>query len=429
MIARLKILAGDSLLYNSFFLIMATGVVAGLGFIFWLIAARIFSPADIGLATTLISVMNMIGLLSLFGFDVAFIRFLPTSKQRDKKINTGLVVASAAAFVFSVLFLLFIPSFAPSLSFIREHTLNETLFVVFCMATALGLLVDSIFVAMRQAHYSLLVGIINWCARLVLPFVLAHRGAAGLFIAFGCSQIIALGVSIAILVVRFSYRPRCIVHIDVLKIMGGYSLINYVGGIFNLLPVTLLPIIIVNQLGAAQAAFFYIAMLFANLLYAIPWSITRALFAEGAHDTETLVANSIRSARLIALIMIPAMVVYLCGGGYLLHLFGKAYSAEGFAFLRILAISGVAVGAYAVLGSFFRITKDSRWLMVINGMYAATIIGCSYLLLSWGLVGIGVAWLLGNGVACAMSYAVLRRAPDIRIKDQLPREEAFLHVS
>lgn len=423
----LKTLRRDSLLHNSFFLILATGVVAGLGFVFWLIAARIFSPRDIGLATTLISVMNMIGLLSLFGFDVAFIRFLPTSKQRNKKISTGLCIVGGAAILFALGFLVITPSFAPSLLFIRDGVVAPIVFIFFCVCSALSLLTDAVFVAMRKAQYTFFVGIINWCIRLALPFFLVHAGALGLFIAFGCSQMIACIVGIAVLIWKFDYRPYAAIHTDVLRHMGSYSIINYIGGILNLVPVTLLPIIILNRLGPDQAAFFYIAMLFGNLLYAIPWSITRALFAEGSHDTQTLVAGSIRSARLIGIFLIPAILVYVFAGDMILHLFGKQYSAESFAFLRILAVAGVAVSGYAVLGSFFRITKDPRWLILINGLYAATIIGLSYALLSHALVGIGIAWLCGNIVACIASVIALHVANASKNGDHF-EEEVLAHA-
>ncbi len=425
---KLKTLSRDSLLHNSFFLILATGVVAGLGFVFWLIAARIFSSQDIGLATTLISVMSMIGLLSLLGFDVAFIRFLPTSKQRDKKISTGIFVVGGVATLLAMAFLVLIPSFTPSLSFVRQGILAPILFTGFCVFTALSLLADAVFVAMRKSHYTFFVGIINWGVRLMLPLMLVHAGALGLFIAFGFSQCIAFLVSIALLMRKFDYHPIAAINTDVLKHMGSYSVINYLGGIMNLLPVTLLPIIILNHLGPEQAAFYYIAMLFGNLLYAIPWSTTRALFAEGAHDEKTLVANSIRSTKMIALFLIPAIVVYVCAGDLILHLFGKQYSAEGFTFLRILALSGIAVSVYAVLGSFFRVTKDSRWLMLINGSYAATIIGLSYLLLPYELVGIGIAWLCGNIVASIVSLIVLRVAADKAKGDNHLPEEVLIHV-
>jgi len=48
---------------------------AGSGF-FWLIAARFYSTADIGLASAIISAMGLISMLSLLGFDCFSVRAL-----------------------------------------------------------------------------------------------------------------------------------------------------------------------------------------------------------------------------------------------------------------------------------------------------------------------------------------------------------------
>jgi len=50
---------------------------AGSGFFFWLIAARFYSTADIGLASAIISAMGLIAMLSLLSFDISLVRFLP----------------------------------------------------------------------------------------------------------------------------------------------------------------------------------------------------------------------------------------------------------------------------------------------------------------------------------------------------------------
>jgi len=62
---------------------------AGSGF-FWLIAARFYSTADIGHASAIISAMGLISMLSLLGFDISLVRFLP--EREDKKlINSCLI--------------------------------------------------------------------------------------------------------------------------------------------------------------------------------------------------------------------------------------------------------------------------------------------------------------------------------------------------
>jgi hypothetical protein len=49
----------DPLLQNSFFIMLTTATMALLGFLFWVLNARLFDPPQIGVATTLISATSL----------------------------------------------------------------------------------------------------------------------------------------------------------------------------------------------------------------------------------------------------------------------------------------------------------------------------------------------------------------------------------
>src|ERR1019366_5408175 len=90
----------DNLFRNSIYLMLNTAIQAAFGFFFWLIATHIFTPADIGVGTTLISAMMLISFVSLLGFNSTFVRILPNSNNRNNEINTGsILVISAAAII------------------------------------------------------------------------------------------------------------------------------------------------------------------------------------------------------------------------------------------------------------------------------------------------------------------------------------------
>src|ERR1700730_15642847 len=58
----------DHLVRNSLYLILSSGLQACLGFAFWIITARLFSTADVGRASSLISATTVIAYLALLGF-------------------------------------------------------------------------------------------------------------------------------------------------------------------------------------------------------------------------------------------------------------------------------------------------------------------------------------------------------------------------
>ena len=81
-------LANDSLYKNSIYLMLSTGVMAVFGFFFWMINARLYSAEQVGIGTTLISVMSLISGFSILSLGNGLIRYLPTSERKNKKINT-----------------------------------------------------------------------------------------------------------------------------------------------------------------------------------------------------------------------------------------------------------------------------------------------------------------------------------------------------
>jgi O-antigen/teichoic acid export membrane protein len=93
--------------------------------------------------------------------------------------------------------------------------------------------------------------------------------------------------------------------------------------------------------------------------------------------------------------MIPAILILFFFGNYVLLLFGKSYSTEGFRFLQILAISGVFVSINSIYTALFRVQKKVKQLLVISLIGTAVTLVLTYLLLHLGLIGIGVAWIVG----------------------------------
>ena len=83
----------DPLFKNAYFLMLSSITSAGSGFFFWLIAARFYSTADIGLASAIISAMGLISMLSLLGFDISLVRFLPEREDKQELINSCLTIS------------------------------------------------------------------------------------------------------------------------------------------------------------------------------------------------------------------------------------------------------------------------------------------------------------------------------------------------
>ena len=96
---ELKKHLSDPLFKNAYFLMFSSLTSAGSGF-FWVIAARFYSTANIGLASAIISAMGLISMLSLLGFDISLVRFLPECSSvealNDLDVKVDCVIVAVA---------------------------------------------------------------------------------------------------------------------------------------------------------------------------------------------------------------------------------------------------------------------------------------------------------------------------------------------
>lgn len=398
----------EALLRNSVYLMLNTGTMGLFGFVFWIIVAHLYRPSQIGIASTLISCMNFIAYLSLLGVNSTFIRFLPKSKTRNEQIDTGLALVLLGALFAGAAFVLFAPSFAPKLTVVQQNIVFAAGFVVLCVGAAINLVTDSIFVAYRSAGYNLFVdGFVAGSIQLALPLLLVGVGSYGVFAAQGVAAASAALISVIYLMRKFAYRPKLTISRSVISKIKHYSAASYTTSLMAVLPTVILPVIILNKLGAASAGYYYLASMMANVLFAIAYAIAQSLFAEGSYDEERLSTLLKRSAKFLGITIVPASVVLALIGPFVLEFLGKTYGTNSSHVVIVLAASGPLVAASALGCVVLSVTKRMRSLIFVNTVYMITVCFSAYLLAQRGLVWVAGAWLIGHAVEAIVVYAVL----------------------
>ncbi len=401
---------GDSLYKNSIYLMASSGVMAGFGFFFWLICARLFAAEDIGLATTIISIMGLIASISVLGLNSGLIRYLPTSKEKNKKINTCFTVVALVAVIVSSIFLLGIEKFSPSLMFIKHNIILSFAFIFFVAIYSMSSIIESVFMAFRSAKFILLKNTIFSVLKLGLPFVfiaLGIVGAFGIFGAYMTAAFIGFGVVFLILIYKFKYKPRFVFYDDVLTKIGKYSFVLYLAGFIGGLTSTLMPLIITNTINPETTAYYFMAMQIVSLLFVVSSATTSSLFAEGSNNQKSLKKNVLKSIWIIAVLLIPAILLTFLFGHFILEAFGEQYSAQGLNFLKMMTASAVLVAVNSVFGSVFKVKKRVMGIIIASIVSVTIILGLSLILLKqYGLMGIAYAYLAGQA-AVALTYLIM----------------------
>ncbi len=394
-----KSVMNDSLYRNSIYLMASTGVMSVLGFVFWIIVARFFDSNDVGLATAMISVMGIIVAISSLGLNIALVRFLPKSNLKNNKINTVFNIVTVVIIIISSLYLLLIEFLTPNLMFIKENIFLALSFIFFMVIAGLNHILESIFIAFRDTKYNLYRNLIYSIVKVILPLIFVFFGFLGAFVIYSSWMIgVLFGVIYCffILITKYKYRPSFAIYDSILKNIRGYSFDNYIAGTLLLVVSLLMPIIVLNKLGAEQAAYYYIPMMLANLLYTIPYSSSNSLFAEGSYDEKELKKLIFKSIKIIGFLLLIACIVIFIFGKYILNIFGENYAIEGLDLLKLFAISSFFVAFNHISSTILRIKNKTKILILINTINGILLISLSLFFLSMGIVGLGYAFLINQ---------------------------------
>lgn len=402
-------LRSDSLFRNSFYLVLTGGVTAALGFCFWWLCARLFTDAQVGVGTALISGMSLISYLGLLGMNTAFVRFLPTSQDRDGDLDAGLLLVTGTSAVLAIGYLLCLPWFAPKLDFVRTNPWYAVGFVVLGSLAAINYLTDSVFTAYRANQWNLVINGTMSLTKMLLPLGLVALGGYGLFVASGAAAFLALVMSLAIMVLKFGYRPRFLVTMPAVRRMFAFAGANYIANCLNVLPTMVLPIIVFNRLGEAASGYYYLSFMIANLLYTVAYSVTQSLFAEGSYLEQSLSSLVRRAVLILAVVMVPASIVLALVPRRLLLLFGGGYSANAATTLAVLALAAPGVAIYSMAVVLLRIQDHIVAIVAMNVVYCLAILGLAQAWCRRGLVWVAVAWLVGQLVAGVLGLVLAWR--------------------
>lgn len=399
----------DSLFRNSTYLILSTGVQSALGFFFWILCSKLYTPHDIGLATSMIAASNLILSTSMLGFSNVIIRYLPTSTQPNHQISNAFIITGIAGTLTTTIFL----SWAyitnnPILDTTEHPILPILIFFSFVLFTVISTLSDSIFVAYREARYVFYKSTLSSILKLFLPLLTMGVGFLGIVGSITSAVVTSASLGLFWLVTRFRFRPIWRVDSKNLSTTKNFATGNYIANLFGMLPSTLIPLIVVSRLNPQEAAFLYMPMAIIALLNIVPGATAQSLFAEISKDEESLFRNLTKALRNLFFILLPSVLFILFFGTFILGFFGPLYAEHGTRTLQILAIASL-FGALNYFGdTLLNIKKMMRPYIAMNAINAALIVCLSYFAAPYGLEAIAVASLIGQILTLTL-YSVINR--------------------
>ncbi len=405
------------LLRSAASLATSTVITAGIGFIFWAVAARAFPAIAVGESSTAVSAMGLLAPMSVLGFGTLVMVQLPAMRHgRSALVSTATAVCGAAASILALACAVLLPD-----SFLglpgAGHQLTPTLLFVGLVATqAICLVLDQAFLSVTGAGIQLRRNLVQSFAKLAMIIAVAavwpEHGAEGIVASWLLANILSIVAVIVMLGVR--YRVRLLAALPRLSALRGLHFAAARHHSLNtalFVPYFAMPIVANVILGSEQAAYLYATWSLAGFVFFLPVALATALFASGARDTSTFLMEFKFTLRFALLVCLAANVVIAVFGGLILRIFGKAYQQNGHLVLVVLALGSLGTvikDHHVTLARVIGYEGREAVLMTVLGV--GEIAGAAAGAYLGGLLGLSLGWVVAVAVEVVVCLPLVLRA-------------------
>lgn len=385
----------------------------GLGFLAWLVAARLFAPDAVGLASGAVAAMMLCVQLALVGIGSAVIKLFPTERNRPGALlNNSFVSVLISSLIMSVGFLLLARGLFTELNLVAAVPALGAIFVAMTVFGAINVLMDHLSVAQRRGDQVLVRNVAFGLVTILVPLALVSTFSGdGTWLILGAWALAGvLACAIGIGQIRRSlpdYHPRLQLDPNRVRRLIGVGMPNWALTMTERGPALLLPVLVTELISPTTNAFWYAAWMMAWVVMIIPISVGQTLFAEASREPERT-AKATRHG-LATSMAIGAAVAFgmMLVARVALGLLGSAYADAGEWALRVLVLT---VFPFSLTQAYYAICRARGKLG--EAVAAGSIFGIAAVVaaiaagLSGGLTLMAVGWL---AVQClAGLWALLR---------------------
>jgi len=399
-------------------LVLSSSLTSGLGLLFWILAARLYDSATVGVNSTALSAMTLLGTAAQLNLGNALLRFVPVAGRHVRVLVVGCYAAAVAvAALAGAVFALGAGWWAPELVAAFGGSQLLAFFTLATPVWAMFVMQDYVLPALKKAT---LVPVENLVFSVLKIVFLGAAAALGLFGGLAVAWVAATAVIVLIVtayLARVLPRPAettgGAAPAVTVRDVASFVRADYAGTVFLLTAVFGLPLVVLARLGPEAAAVYGITWQIAYALYLVVNGMGQSLVAHVAARPDRLEQARRGMVVKAMALLVPAVLVIAVGAEPLLSLFGAHYADEGSLLLALLALSAVpnVVTWSAVWAA--RVRRDGRVLFGLPAAVTTAVIAGSWVLMpALGVVATGVAWLGAQSVAAAgvlLVRAVSRR--------------------
>lgn len=415
LLARMRSYATESLVKNSTFLVINLGITTVSSYGSLILLTHFFSVNTVGLSAAAVSASTLIVSITKSGMNYSLPRVLPTSNHRRALINTVHTGATGATVLGSIIFLL--TPFAD-----KMFALGGFLFcVVFLVSTCVqagAVVLGMILIADRNAGMMVRANTIGNIVKLGSPPAFRFAGNIGALISRVFFNLVSY-IILAHTLIQRGHRFKPELSRAAFRELGRFSIGMSVAGIIGDLPLMMLPLIVLSRLGAAQNAYWSIAITIGALLNSLPIMVKQALLPEITHRPTERRRLLFRSALAVTGFVIPILIILYVTSPILAGVIGKSYSKGMLPALHWLIIAAFVTTLNYSNGAILFLAKKSLAITAANAITTVIVFSMAW---TWATDAqeIAISWLVGDTAKIVFSglFALLAlRKVGFRLED------------
>jgi O-antigen/teichoic acid export membrane protein len=422
------------ILVNAGSLVGTTAVTSALGFVYWWLAARQFSPEAVGLASAAISAMTLLGTFGIVGLGTLLVGELP--QQRGKEVSlicAALILVGGVGGVLGIVFAAVAPYLSADFQLLRASSENIALFALGVSLTAITLVLDQALIGLLRGGLQLwrntLFAGVKLAALFVVSLWLSHVTGLTIYATWTIGNAYSLMALAGFAILKGRWPARhYLPQWALLRKLGPAALKHHVLNITLQAPALILPVLVTILLSASVNAGFYASWNLASVANVISAALTITLYAASSAQPAALARKMRLTLSLAFVACVLANAVLLLGTRQVLGLFGHSYAEQAAWSLRILAVESfpfIIKNHYIAVCRIHGRVAHAAQITIVTGILELT--GAALGARLGGLTGLSLGWFAAMCTeAIFMSRTVYKTARFVKISPHVSSEQHSL---
>jgi O-antigen/teichoic acid export membrane protein len=381
------------------------------------LAARLFSPEAVGLASAAISAMTLLATISLLGLGSLLIGELPRQPGKERSlVSTAMLFVGGVGGLAGIVFVMLTPLVSKDLQTLKASPEGIAIFASGVSLTAVTLVLDQALIGLLRSEVQLwrntLFAATKLMALLAAGLYLAQQMGLTIYATWAIGNVFSLMALFVFALVKGRWSLKaCLPQLGLLRRLRYAALQHHILNLTILAPLQMLPVLVTIMLSARVNAWFYVSFMLAFFVSAVLYALTNVLYAMNAAEPSRLAQQIRLTLSLSFATCILANCLLFFGARQILSLFGPAYAEQAAWSLRILGLGAFPVIIKDHYVAICRIHNRMAYAIKPIAIGALLELGGAALGARLGnLVGLSLGWVLAMTIEAVYLSPTVYRA-------------------